>query len=174
VTFRYQACYCEENIWHLCQEPQFQLRQPSAVFISNDRRATPVWHQQAAPDGEPVIWDYHVVLLARGAPSWEVWDLDTTLGMPVPAKVYAEQALAVGRLPDLWAQRLRVVAAERFVATFGSNRSHMRTPEGQWSAPPPPWGLIGAGTNNLLDFVDMDSDAAGEVLSAAQFRDRYA
>lgn len=174
MSFRYQAFYCEENIWHLCQEPQFTGREPTAAFVSNARRATPVWHQRAAPPGEPVVWDYHVILLARADDAWEVWDLDTTLGLPVPVRDYAEQALAAGRLPPEWAQELRLVAAQEFMATFGSDRSHMRTPEGQWTAPPPSWEPIGGGVMNLWQFVDMRSDIAGEVLSVAEFWNRYA
>ena len=175
MTFRHQPSWCEENVWHLCREARFTTRDPHAVFISNARRAAPVWFQSAAPDGEPVLWDYHVVLLARGDAAWEVWDLDTTLALPVTARRYAELALAAGRLAPPWAQNLRVVAAPDFVATFRSDRSHMRTPDGTgWTAPPPQWEPIGDGGSNLWDFVDMDAEIAGDVLTATQFRDRYA
>ncbi len=174
MSFRYQARYCEENVWHLCQEPMFANRDPHAVIVSNAQRGVPVWHQRAGVEGEPVVWDYHVVLLARALAAWEVWDLDTTLGLPVAAAEYADRALAAGKLAQPWVQWCRVVAAERFVATFTSDRSHMRTPEGEWLAPPPPWDPIGNGVSNLWDFVDMNSQVAGTVLSATEFRNRYA
>lgn len=36
------------------------------IFISSECKRTPVWHQKAGIDGEPVLWDYHVVLVAKG------------------------------------------------------------------------------------------------------------
>jgi protein N-terminal glutamine amidohydrolase len=36
------------------------------VFVSSECKRTPVWHQKAGIQGEPVLWDYHVVLVAKG------------------------------------------------------------------------------------------------------------
>ena len=86
----YQAYYCEENIWRLCQQPQLQVHKSEVVFISNPRRTCALWYQRAAPyPTEPVVWDYHVILLTQTPDNiWQVWDLDTLLGCPLQAEDY--------------------------------------------------------------------------------------
>ena len=70
AELRYAPCYCEENVWQLCHEAQ--VRQDTAsrlvLFISNQRRACALWAQRACRRRhEPVVWDYHVALLAGGS-----------------------------------------------------------------------------------------------------------
>ena len=74
---KYTSCYCEENVWHLCNDRIGD--DGKAIFISNDNRQCPMWHQRAAADGEPVIWDYHVIYLSRVEKEWMILDLDSTL-----------------------------------------------------------------------------------------------
>ena len=160
----YQAYYCEENVYHLARAPELAGRPREVVFISNADRACAMWYQRAAArPGWPILWDYHVVLLA--AAPWEVWDLDTTLGMPVPAADYLRRSFRAG-MPEELCPRFRVVAAEAFEATFASDRSHMRLPGGRWRKTPPPWPLIGprGAPSNLMRFVDMADPFVGEVL----------
>ncbi|XP_011804669.1 PREDICTED: protein N-terminal glutamine amidohydrolase [Colobus angolensis palliatus] len=56
----YSSCYCEENIWKLCEyiknQDQYPLEECYAVFISNERKMIPIWKQQARPGDGPVIW----------------------------------------------------------------------------------------------------------------------
>jgi protein N-terminal glutamine amidohydrolase len=164
VTVLYQPYYCEENVFHLARSPDLAGRPREVVFISNDDRSCAIWYQRAAArPGWPILWDYHVVLLA-GAP-WEVWDLDSTLGMPVPAAEYLRRSFRTG-VPDELCPRFRVVGADAFEATFASDRSHMRLPGGRWRKTPPPWPPIGppGEAPNLMRFVDMADTFAGEVL----------
>lgn len=144
----YTACYCEENVLQLaralgCTAPPDGLALPPAyaVVVSNGSRACPVWHQRAGPPEGPVVWDYHVVLLARaGAPGegWLVWDLDTTLPFPSPFDAYADAAFRPGEpLIDRYRQRFRVVPAHDYARVFASDRRHMRREGGGWSSPPP-------------------------------------
>ena len=108
----YAPYYCEENVFHLAADPLVAKRPREVVFISNAGRSCAVWHQRAARrPGAPMVWDYHVVLLV-GAP-WEVWDLDTTLGMPVPAAHYVRRSMREGLAEDL-EPRFRVVPADVF------------------------------------------------------------
>jgi protein N-terminal glutamine amidohydrolase len=163
-SHRYQPFYCEENVFHLAAEPSLARRPREVVFISNAARSCPVWHQRAAPrDGWPILWDYHVVLLV--ATPWEVWDLDTTLGMPAPAQHYLRESFRAG-VPDELAPRFRVVDAGAFVSTFASDRSHMRGAGGHYKEPPPPWPPLGApgAEPNLARFVDVTAPFHGEVL----------
>lgn len=37
-----------------------------AVFVSCESKQTPIWHQKLGSIGEPVFWDYHVILVAKG------------------------------------------------------------------------------------------------------------
>ena len=160
----YQAYYCEENVFHLARDPLVAGRPREVVFISNADRTCAVWHQRAAVRPSwPILWDYHVVLLC--AAPWEVWDPDTTLGMPVPAVDYLRRSFRAG-LPDELTPRFRVVEAELFAGAFASDRSHMLTRSGRYRKPPPPWPPIlppGAAPN-LMRFVDMADPFLGEVL----------
>jgi hypothetical protein len=71
----YTACYCEENALLLVRRllstpPLPGPPQTAVLFITNPRRTCPVWWQRSAGEaklrrGEPVVWDYHVVALAR-------------------------------------------------------------------------------------------------------------
>jgi hypothetical protein len=148
--YRYCAYYCEENVWHLCQEPD--LPSPRRViFISNAERQVAMRHQRAGLGGL-VFWDYHVVVAAGGA---GVYDLDTTLGFPVDAGRYLDESFVADYEPP----RFRVIDVEEFVRVFASDRSHMA---GQ-STPAPSWPPIGRGMN-LMRFVDMEDPIAGSVV----------
>lgn len=127
-----------------------------------------MWNQRAAGrPGRALVWDYHVVVLARDP--WEIWDLDTFLGCPVPAAEYLLHTFHP-TLPAEYAPRFRLVEADTFAAAFASDRSHMRTLDGRWQKPPPPWPPIGAPEreSNLLRFVDVEAPFLGEVLDLRQ------
>ncbi|XP_069636096.1 protein N-terminal glutamine amidohydrolase isoform X2 [Haliaeetus albicilla] len=57
----YTSCYCEENVWKLCDyirsQHQYPLEEFYAVFISNDRRMIPLWKQKSGHGDEPVVWE---------------------------------------------------------------------------------------------------------------------
>lgn len=172
MTYRYQAFYCEENAWWLCQRSELGPGKREVWFISNESKQCALLEQRAAPVGLEVIWDYHVVVVVGDA----VWDLDSRLGMPVPVLEYLEKTF-----PDLPAElrhlapRFRVVDADELVATLHSDRSHMRTPDGGWLRPPPAWDPPRAAfPPNLMRFVDLDDDEiAGEVLDLDALVARY-
>lgn len=168
---RYWPYYCEENIWQLCGEPRFAEAQ--VVFISNPRRQVALWAQRAAEDPlEPVIWDYHVVLLATSDAGSEVWDLDSALGFPVPARHYLDLTFAgTYYLPTSFAPRFRLLPAADYRRHLASDRSHMRRADGTFLHPPPPWDPPGEG-GNLMRFVEMESRFLGQVcdLSGLQLR----
>lgn len=167
----YHPFYCEENAWWLCQHPALGEGKREVVFISNAARQCLLLAQRAAPEGQPILWDYHVIVIADG----RVWDLDTRLGMPVSVADYLDATF-----PELpperrhLAPRFRIVAADELVAKFGTDRSHMRTPSGGWHKPPPPWeppsGPAGA---NQTRFFDLDDDVAGEIVDLPALYARY-
>jgi hypothetical protein len=173
-SIRYQPFYCEENVWHLCQEPAVVSRTRQVVFISNEGRSCAVWHQRAAARPEwPILWDYHVVLLC--AEPWEVWDLDSTLGMPVPAADYVRRSFRAGIAAELL-PRFRLVDAGAFTRVFASDRGHMRTASGRWKKRPPLWpAILPEGVApNLTRFVDMADPFFGEVIDLRELAARVA
>lgn len=176
---RYTPFYCEENIWHLAQSSVFGAEDElHVVFISNEWGRCPLWNQRASLIyGEPVVWDYHVVLL-RTTPTGhhEMWDMDTLRGYPL--KVAQWWAATFPHFEQVLPEFLpcfRVIAAEEYVAQLCSDRSHMLDEQGEWRAPPPSWPKIGApgAENNLPRFIDMTRPFLGEVLDAAAFRARF-
>ena len=82
--FPYQACYCEENVWHLCSDPRVPSGPKAVLVISNAARMVAFFRHRGAPEGLPMVWDYHVVLAVRAEATWCVWDLDSELGVDVP------------------------------------------------------------------------------------------
>lgn len=170
----YQAFYCEENVFHLCQDPRFARRAPAAIFVTGAGGECAMWHQRAARrPGAPLSWDYHVFLIARDP--WEIWDLDTVLGCPVPAATYLRRSFRPEiELPEELTPVLRVVSAGELLETFSSDRSHMRHPDGRYRKPPPPWPPIGApgAPSSLGRYLDMSDGVAGEVMNLSTLLDR--
>jgi hypothetical protein len=157
MTIRYWPFYCEENIWHLCEDPVVEAPvEERKVIVITGVSGRVAMRRQREGGARPVFWDYHVVLAAQG----RIWDLDTTLGLPVELARWTRESF----LPHYrdFAPRFRVVDAPTFRARFASDRSHMRGPDGAPLRPPPPWPPIGEGMT-LPRFIDMDADFVGEV-----------
>ena len=183
--FLYAPCYCEENVWHLSVSPEIEGRPRFAVFISNIGRTCALWHQRASSNPlAPVIWDYHVILVVERieGDGFEVFDLDSAAGFPLPAASYLDATFPFGsQIPTDLQPRFRIIEANDFRRAFASDRSHMHAPKDQtsqtrWIHPPPPWPLIQApGKTMSLDaFVDMESDFVGQVTDLAGIRRRFA
>jgi hypothetical protein len=168
----YHPFYCDENMFYLAREARFSGRRARVVFVSSASGAVAMWRQRAgrARDGL-VVWDYHVILLDEDAR--EIWDYDTTLGAPVDGLEYLAASFLPG-VPREHAPRFRLVDAPELVASFASDRSHMRDARGRFRRPPPPWPPIarpGCATN-LARFVDTETAYLGEVIDLAAFRRR--
>ena len=173
--FRYTSFYCEENIWHLAQEECFHGREAFAAIISGKGDYRKLWFQRQAEDQEsPVFWDYHVLLLVYDN-GWHVWDLDTTLGLPAFAEIYFQKTLLSASIDlENCDVILRLIASESYVQSFSSDRSHMKSPTGEWLAPPPEWpAILHGGKSNLLDWLDVDLDGPGKVQALAEFKSDF-
>lgn len=155
LSMNYAACYCEENVWHLCADPALPETEKRVVWVSSDRQICPLWCQRsAAAVDEPVWWDYHVFLLARGTGNqWQVWDFDTTLGMPVASGEYFSKTF---RQPMPVQPVFRVMDSAYYRDAFASDRSHMKSADGSWLAEPPVWPpIISKEFSKELSFADM-------------------
>jgi hypothetical protein len=181
----YTSRYCEENIILLCETFQSYCSPrtcPScgqsegngegarlesfAVFISNERKQVPLWHQSASCSSEnPILWDYHgencssstaiarladpilrkVVFLLRhlrkdkSVQCSVIFDFDSDLPWGDKACSYVHKTFA----PDMsivedYRQYFRVVNCQQAVEEFASDRSHMRNQgTDTWLASPP-------------------------------------
>ncbi|XP_062347498.1 protein N-terminal glutamine amidohydrolase isoform X3 [Cinclus cinclus] len=157
----YTSCYCEENVWKLCDYIRSQDRYPLeefyAVFISNDRRM-----------------DYHVILLhvSSGEQNF-IYDLDTVLPFPCPFDVYSVEAFRLDdSLHPEFHRKLRMIRADLYLKTFASDRSHMKDANGKWQKPPPPYPCIETADSkmNLDDFISMNPEVGwGSVISLSDF-----
>jgi protein N-terminal glutamine amidohydrolase len=139
-TFRYTANFCEENIWHLCQNPDLAAYTKTVLIMSNSSRNCPLWHQQSAKGEEPVRWDYHVVLLASSPDACLIYDFDSSLDLPIPLDTYLERTFQSDRAEDQ--PFFKAIDSQDFIHLFNSDRSHMKDGEGNWKFSPPGWPLI--------------------------------
>lgn len=176
AAWRYQPFYCEENVWWLVRETEGRCW---AVFITNAARRVILWQQRLAPPEEPVLWDYHVVMLEEADGRKWVRDLDTRLPSRCPAHVYLDEtfpfcpeALPEGLTP--FVPRFRVVSANALAATFSSDRRHMRSRDGDFIHPPPAWepptALEDDAPTTLERYLDLTDPIAGEVMDLAALR----
>ncbi len=168
----YTASFCEENIWHLAQHTELAALDRRVVIITNPTRSCAVWAQQLAPSPEePVVWDYHVLLLVEMDGKHWVLDLDTTLPFPCAFEDYVGASFR--DIPPPFTAWFRVVEADLYCREFSSKRLHMRTEDGSWLAPPPPWPMIlGAGALDLETALDLDR-GPGEVMNLHAFLRMY-
>ncbi|XP_020085757.1 protein N-terminal glutamine amidohydrolase, partial [Ananas comosus] len=165
----------EENVYFLCKKlisigvADTVGVDLFVVFISNEEKKVPLWHQKASNsiDGL-VVWDYHVICIQskqkQGNDIDLVWDLDTTLPFPFLLNQYIPEAirpLSFGH--SMYSRLFRVVHAPIFLRSFASDRSHMKDPSGNWISSPPVYDPIVAEdgtTNNLNEYIQMRSKDA--------------
>ena len=118
---------------------------------------------------EPLLWDYHVVLLWHVAPDARyILDFDTTLAFCTPIADYFRQAfLDESLLKPRFVPLFRVMPSGEYVEKLLSDRRHMRDEYG-WLADPPPWPPTSVTESNLHKFTDMSDADYGKILTAAQ------
>ncbi|KAG5678570.1 hypothetical protein PVAND_008233 [Polypedilum vanderplanki] len=163
----YVSCYCEENVWKLCEQVEKQypneLSKCYAVFVSNERRTVPLWRQKAGRgEDKLVVWDYHVFFMHNPSPNrCLVFDLDTTLPFPTYFHKYVTETFRSDyAVSEDHYRFFRVIPAEVYLNTFSSDRRHMRRPDGSWIKTPPSYPEIGSNLSNphrLDDFICMKS-----------------
>jgi hypothetical protein len=173
--FKYASQYCEENVWHLCQELRFQGLEKYVLIISNPLRACAFWQQRTTNVPQLQVWDYHVVLLVCDS-AWFVWDLDSLLSLPVPMRLYLDETFSHRRLElTLYAPRFRIIEASEYVKRFSSDRSHMRNKNGDWLAPQPAWSpILKEGVCSLPQLIDFRPGVGPESLTLSRVYELFA
>ena len=140
------------------------------VLISNATRQCALWHQQAAPPGESIIWDYHVIYLFLEGEQWFVSDFDSDLpwGLPISSYLLSTFDTSVGRL---FAPSFRIMEGMDFLSKFSSDRRHMQDQRGNWLKPAPEWPVINRHSmHNLHQFIDMSRPAPGVIVNLETLR----
>eukprot|EP00756_Hemistasia_phaeocysticola_P044112 Hpha_TRINITY_DN17706_c0_g1::TRINITY_DN17706_c0_g1_i1::g.46366::m.46366/K21286/NTAQ1; protein N-terminal glutamine amidohydrolase len=180
----YTRCYCEENVHRLITHMLQQGGSPSewyAVFLSSlsaSAAKVPKYGPWASAvplstGRSHIVWDYHVVGLHTPADSPpQVFDHDSELGWPVQFDVWVEKQLLMPWRVDRrgLGVRFRVCRSDEYLSVFASDRGHMKTPDGRFQSPPPPYQCIrpqvkDAPHMNLASFINMaSSDVPGEVM----------
>lgn len=156
-AFKYSENFCEENIWHLCQNPELEGFTKKVLIISNSKRNC-LFRFQKSPNGDVLVWwNYHVVLLASKPELKLIYDFDSTLEFPSSMESYLKMTFQLDKdhkEDDL--PKFKSIAASDFIHSFISDRGHMKDDQGNWLSDPPKWPTIG-NTGNLplpvlLDF----------------------
>ncbi|GMI77124.1 Gln-specific amino-terminal (Nt)-amidase [Hibiscus trionum] len=166
--------YCEENVYFLCKKlcssgiADAHGSDLFVLFISNENKQIPLWHQKASNRADGVIlWDYHVICVQRKKDGGThlVWDLDSSLTFPCPLATYVSETVRPSfQLFSEFKRFFRVVHAPLFLHHFASDRRHMKDSEGNWTAHPPPYEPIVAedgSVHNLNEYMEIH---AGDVL----------
>ncbi|MDN3690081.1 hypothetical protein [Cyclobacterium jeungdonense] len=140
--YNYTKNYCEENIWHLCQHPDLKSLKKKVLIISNETRNCSFWHQKSMLETDPVCWDYHVVLLVFDQGMWSIYDLDSSLELPVPLDSYLNLTFGPANENSENAPYFKSFSSAFFTNAFSSDRSHMKDEAGNWIFSPPSWPKI--------------------------------
>lgn len=170
--------FCEENVYRLCKKlcstgvADTEGSDLFVVFISNDKKQIPLWHQKASHRADGVtLWDYHVICVQKKENNSPlVWDLDSTLPFPSPLASYvAETFCPTFPLFAEYRRFYRIVHAPMFFRCFASDRRHMKDTDGNWNAPPPSYDPIVAedgAVHNLNEYMEIHSAGAVPTVEA--------
>ena len=181
---KYTSCYCEENVYQFISAFSDKTDDIYAVFVSNKKKQTLVWHQKTSSPSEPVCWDYHVICVARHGSSWFVYDLDTTLSFPSLFHDYLKSAFRPDGISpeasyflDRNEQYFRPVPGQEYLKLFSSDRRHMKGKNGaSWLREPPSYPAIfnedlGHNLDKFLSF--RGDDLPGKWVVYDQFHKMY-
>ncbi|XP_033515198.1 protein N-terminal glutamine amidohydrolase [Nicotiana tomentosiformis] len=171
-TFHHTPYYCEENVYLLCKKlcddalANTNGSDLFIIFISNEKKQIPLWHQKASQRAEGVIlWDYHVICVQKKGnenSSSLVWDLDSSLPIPSSLGSYVAESIRPSiQIFSEFKRFFRVVHAPIFLRHFASDRRHMKDSAGNWIAEPPLHEAIVAedGTiHNLNEYITVSPD----------------
>lgn len=174
----YSPLFCEENIWRLAQRQRAEgvpVNHMTVVFITNRAQQALLMQQRAAPPGQPLCWDYHVVLRRCDAAADVILDLDTRLPLPTPTASYLAATFPDQQdLLPMLRSSVRLVPAAGYLARFHSDRRHMhgRIAETDFPDYPPITGDRADTRIDLADYRDLERhlDDGSRVLTVTDWR----
>lgn len=165
--FSYSANFCEENIWHLCQNHELEGFTKKVLIVSNPTKNCPFRFQKSINGDEVVWWNYHVIMLASTSDSSLVYDFDSTLPVPISAKEYFE--MTFDRKDHFKPDDLplfKSIDSSLYINSFFSDRSHMKDTNGNWLSSPPNWQIIGKNKDlPLFKLQDFSSSSEQKIYS---------
>lgn len=194
----YQPYFCEENAYRIIEllvspevrdaapaEPRESAGPPDTggtwnfaamLFIFSHGPWVTLYRQRAVAPGRPIYWDYHVIAIVRGTDTWRVFDPDSRLTAGICLSRYLEETFTgAGGKRDSASQPLfRCIPWETARTAFGSDRSHMRTPDGEWTEPPPPWPPINPEQHTLPAFLSRNKNGIGQLYSLPGLLEEFA
>jgi hypothetical protein len=126
----YTAGFCEENIWWLARsmvDEGYDINDIDVLYYCNSDKSILVFNQRARDRGQPMLWDYHVVLQLTVDDQVFIYDLDTRLDFPSHRPDYLRNTFPVQSLiPRHYRTWVRCIPAQEYVRHFCSDRSHMK------------------------------------------------
>jgi len=194
-AFRYQAYFCEENIWHFARQYlKINSNAPSSddpsagdlryfvLFFINESRQVSLMNQSVFGDDGIGVWDYHVVFF--DASKRLIFDFDTMLPFPVDARTYIQGTFpethfrSTAQIQSLSVEtaRIRTVPADDYIAHFSSDRAHMRDEKGLMLETFPLWEAIRSNNMpvDLKSYWNVDQQIkASNVLDVAEFSTHF-
>lgn len=170
--FNYSANFCEENIWHLCQNQELMGFSKKVLIVSNPSKNCPFRFQKSINNDEVVWWNYHVIMLAFTTESSFVYDFDSTLPVPISAKEYFELTFEKrDHLKEDDLPLFKSIDARYYIESFFSDRSHMKDSDGNWLSSPPNWQIIGKNKNlPLIKLQDFSSSSEQKIYSLEEMK----
>lgn len=167
TDYLYTALFCEENIWQLIRSlssASIAMNKMWCLLITNPAQKFPLLNQMAAPLNQPVIWDYHVILLADINHQSVIFDFDTRLGFVTPLDEYLRHTFILSEkesvsLTEELIPYIRKTPAKSYLNNFYSDRSHMLNyiSDNEY----PPWPIINESKTDcipLADYLDIKSN----------------
>ena len=124
TQYLYTPLFCEENIWQLLQSflvinesmtdetkhVNIAANKMWALIITNPDKKIALLNQQAAETNQPVIWDYHVIMLAEINHQYLIFDFDTRLPFVTPLPEYLQYTfIPPDKLPQEFTPYLRKI-----------------------------------------------------------------
>ncbi len=127
-TCLYTPLFCEENIWQLINSLYMNhyAKPIEVLFIINQNSSIALFDQNQSNFNEPVIWDYHVILVALKNNQPVIFDFDSRCDFPTKINDYFELTFPVKYpLSQTYQPYIKAIAAAHYLKHFYSDRHHM-------------------------------------------------
>lgn len=128
-SYTYTSLFCEENIWKLIDSlsGDKKIEALDVLFLLNESATVAIFNQLRSTIGQPVIWDYHVILCASINNKPYIFDFDSRCSFPSKIDDYFKDTFSDGfNISEKYQHLLKVINADDYYQHFTSDRSHMR------------------------------------------------